>query len=203
MSVEVKNRQRTYAISTARLHDCALCMLRAAGVADYDLSIRLTTNAVMSRLNGLYRQQRKSTDVLSIAPHRVFPPHPPPELAPGVRVLGEVVVSVEYVHKYGAEFGWALTQKVERLLAHGICHLLGYDHEEDAQWELMEQKEQQLLQAWQEERRQKKEDTDRNRERRKLRAATLRPIDAAPAQPHARLPPSPPAPPHPISSAPP
>ena len=82
MSLVVKNRQRTFPVNLSRLRSCAACMLRAAGVADYDLSIRLTTNPVIRRLNSQLRQQPHATDVLSIAPQRTFPPLPPPHWPP-------------------------------------------------------------------------------------------------------------------------
>ena len=157
MSLILKNRQRTFPLNESRLRSCALCMLRAAGVADYDLSIRLTTNPVIRRLNAQLRGQPSATDVLSVAPQRTFPPALPAPLAPGVKALGEVIISVEYVHRYGGELGMNLMQRVERLLAHSICHLLGYNHERDEDHERMQAKEDGLMQAWELEKRAKEE----------------------------------------------
>ena len=189
MSLLLKNRQRSFPINLPRLRSCASCMLRAAGVSDYDLSIRLTTNPVIRRLNAQLRQQPHATDVLSIAPQRTYPPLPPPPLAPGVKALGEVVISVEYVQRHGGELGVQLMQRVERLLAHSICHLLGYDHERDEDFERMEHKEQQLLAAWeQEKQRKEKEEASKPKRVRRTKAQLLASRSRSPSPPLAASP---------------
>ena len=157
MSLLIKNRQRMFPVNVSRLRSCALCMQRAARVPQYELSIRLTTDPVIRSLNAQLRNQPHATDVLSIAPHRTFPPALPAPLAPGVLVLGEIVMSVQYVSRHGAELGSGLMQRLERLLAHGLCHLLGYDHERDEDYELMNAREEELMAAWREEQQRQKQ----------------------------------------------
>ena len=173
MSLVVRNRQRSFAINIDRLRSCAACMRHAAGVSDYDLTIRLTTNPIISRLNGQLRQQHRATDVLSIAPQRSFPPLPPSPLAPGVLLLGEVVISVEYVQKHGSDLGVQLMQRLERLVAHSICHLLGYDHEHDDDYERMEAKEEQLMAAWDQEKKQREAEAASKPKRKRRTKAEL------------------------------
>ena len=155
MTLRILNRQRSLPINVPRLRAATECMRHAANVHDYDLSIRLTTDAVVRSLNAQYRNKRHSTDVLSFPPQRVFPPHLPPPLAPGVKVLGDVVISVQYVRRNGGELGVGLMQRIERLVAHSIVHLLGYDHETDSDAAVMEVKEQQLMSAWRQEQQRK------------------------------------------------
>jgi probable rRNA maturation factor len=59
--------------------------------------------------------------------------------------LGDVVISVETAQRQADERGHSLGREVRVLLVHGILHLLGYDHEKDAEAELMEAEERLLL----------------------------------------------------------
>ena len=169
MALRILNRQRSFPVNIDRLRAATVCMRRAANVDDYDLSIRLTSDPPIRQLNAQFRNLPHSTDVLSFPPQRVYPPQLPPPLAPGVRVLGDVVISVEYVARNGSELGLGLMQRLERLVAHSLCHLLGYDHETDSDWASMDAKERQLLAAWDEQRRRDEEQRRRAKPRRTRR----------------------------------
>ena len=43
--------------------------------------------------------------------------------------LGDVIINMELAKSQGKEYTWGYSREVERLLIHGILHLLGYDHE--------------------------------------------------------------------------
>ena len=169
MALRILNRQRSFPVNVSRLRAATDCMRRAAHVSDYDLSIRLTSNPPMRRLNTEHRNLPHSTDVLSFPPQRVYPPHIPPPLAPGLRVLGDIVISVEYVQRNGGELGLGLMQRLERLVAHGLCHLLGYDHETDSDWKVMDVKERELMAAWDEKQRREEEERRRAKPKRTRR----------------------------------
>jgi probable rRNA maturation factor len=83
----------------------------------------------MRRLNRDWRGEDRPTDVLSFSPVP-DPPHPPRRLSPG-DVLGEIVVDVPYAARQARSRGHSLSREVQILLAHGILHLLGFDHERD------------------------------------------------------------------------
>lgn len=86
-----------------------------------ELSLVLVNNRQIRRLNARYRNEDRPTDVLS------FPTAGLPSV--GLRVLGDVVISVEQANKQAKERGRTLADELEALLIHGILHLLGYDHE--------------------------------------------------------------------------
>jgi probable rRNA maturation factor len=83
----------------------------------------------MRRLNREWRGEDRPTDVLSFSP-APDPPHPPRRLAPG-GALGEIVVDVPYAARQAEKRGHGVAREVKILLAHGLLHLLGYDHEKD------------------------------------------------------------------------
>jgi len=72
----------------------------------------------MRRLNREFRKIDRPTDVLS------FPAEAP-------AFLGDVAIDVPYAARQARKRGHALDREVQLLLAHGVLHLLGHDHETD------------------------------------------------------------------------
>jgi probable rRNA maturation factor len=113
-------------------------VLQAFGLADAELSVLLCDDATIWPLNRDWRGKDRPTDVLAFAQREG------PEIGQG-DVLGDVVISVDTAARQAAERGHDLAKEVRILLVHGMCHLLGYDHEEDDEAEVMEAKERDLL----------------------------------------------------------
>ena len=86
-------------------------------------------------LNHGYRGKNKdyATNVLS------FPYQPPPDMA------GDLVLCVPVVLAEASEQGKPAEAHIAHLVVHGMLHLQGYDHETDADAELMEAKEREIL----------------------------------------------------------
>jgi len=81
----------------------------------------------MAELNQQYRGRSTSTDVLS------FPQYSAEELCSlQPELLGDVVISVETAARQAERARISLWEEMTRLLIHGILHLLGFDHEENA-----------------------------------------------------------------------
>lgn len=93
-----------------------------------DVTIVLATDARVRKLNHEYRGKDYATDVLS------FPDDEPP--VPGVksarRHLGDIVIARGVAARQAREAGHALATELRILALHGLLHLLGYDHEQDA-----------------------------------------------------------------------
>nr|PZM93818.1 MAG: rRNA maturation RNase YbeY [Pseudomonadota bacterium] len=88
---------------------------------DAELSILLTTDEAIRRLNRDFRGIDRATDVLS------FPAGDPlPGQAP---FLGDLAISLDTARRRAREDGRPLSRELARYLAHGLLHLLGYDHE--------------------------------------------------------------------------
>jgi rRNA maturation RNase YbeY len=130
----------------ARVKKTVQVLLEHLGYAQFDIGIWITTNATIRRFNKTYRHKDTPTDILS------FPFYP--ELKAGEKIiattpdeqnLGDIIISAERALKDARELGRAFPEHLSVLLVHGICHLLGYDHETDAQYELMARKERELL----------------------------------------------------------
>jgi len=103
-------------------------MVRAAALhderTDYEVSLRLTDDATIQNLNRDYRGKDKPTDVLAFAQRE----GPAAALHPDI--LGDLVISVDTARRQAAR---GLHAELLHLASHGLCHLLGYDHRDDAE----------------------------------------------------------------------
>jgi probable rRNA maturation factor len=91
--------------------------------------VLLCGEARMRRLNREWRGVDGPTDILSF-PSRSDPPRPPRRLPPG-GFLGDLVICVPTAARQARRYGHGTEREVQILLAHGLLHLLGYDHERD------------------------------------------------------------------------
>ena len=103
-------------------------MIRAAArrdrLADYEVSVRIVGDAAIRELNSRYRHKARPTDVLAFAQRE----GPAGRLHPAV--LGDVVISVDTARRQARR---GLYRELLHLASHGLCHLLGYDHRDDAE----------------------------------------------------------------------
>lgn len=63
----------------------------------------------------------------------------------GELVLGDIIISVEKVIEQAEKYGHSQERELAFLVAHSMLHLCGYDHMEDAEREVMEQKQSEIL----------------------------------------------------------
>ncbi len=98
-------------------------------------SIVLSSDASVSLLNGRYRNKPKPTNVLS------FPPGPgSPE-----GYIGDIVLATETILREAVEQDVPPEHHLQHLIVHGLLHLLGHDHETDADAGRMEALEIKIL----------------------------------------------------------
>jgi len=132
---------RRRSIRHAELAWRAEAMLRALGIDDAELSILLCDDVTIRDLNKRYRRKNKATDVLA------FPMREGPSPASTPGLLGDVVISVPVAVRQAAEHDRPIIQEVTFLLAHGLLHLLGYDHGNRREAQEMEARTEALLAA--------------------------------------------------------
>lgn len=110
----------------------------------YELSLQFTTDATIHQLNREYRQRDRATDVLSFATLDDAP-LPPAVLQQIPCHLGDLVVSVETAQRQALDHQHTLQEELAWLVAHGLLHLLGWDHPDEAQLQAMWQQQRSLL----------------------------------------------------------
>lgn len=103
------------------------------------LSVLLTDDAEMRKLNAGWRAKDKPTNVLSFPAENAVDPARPPAY------LGDVALGLATCKREAREQKKALTDHVAHLIVHGVLHLLGYDHMDDDQAEAMEPLETEIL----------------------------------------------------------
>ena len=100
------------------------------GVENGEVSVTLTDNEYIHKLNKEYRGIDRPTDVLSFALNESEEPEV--DDGPDINVLGDLVISVERAREQAADYGHSVRREVAFLTVHGMLHLLGYDHMEEA-----------------------------------------------------------------------
>jgi probable rRNA maturation factor len=116
-------------------------MVRAAsldegGAEELEVTLRLTDDAAMRELNRGFRGKDRPTDVLAFAQRDgEFG-----ELAGAA--LGDVVISIDTAARQARR---GLGRELVHLAAHGLCHLLGYDHRTDAEEATMNRRAEALM----------------------------------------------------------
>jgi probable rRNA maturation factor len=113
-----------------------------------EMGLLITDSKTIQKLNRIYRGEDKPTDVLAfeMAPDVGQEPELSFVSAPdGIRHLGEVVISYPQAIKQAQEQGHGVTQELALLIAHGILHLLGYDHELPVDEQKMRDRENEVL----------------------------------------------------------
>ena len=108
---------------------------------EWVISLHLVGDATIRALNASHRAKDTPTDVLSfpLGSDFTLPPGEPEH-------LGDVVVSYPRAVEQASEYGHSVEREVAYLVAHGVLHVLGYDHERDAEQIVMRQKEEEALQ---------------------------------------------------------
>ncbi len=104
-----------------------------------DLAIRLVDSKEGCSLNRHYRGKDYATNVLS------FPAELPEGVAMPLPLLGDLVICAPVVAREAKEQGKLLNAHYAHLTVHGVLHLLGLDHENDREAEIMEQIEREVL----------------------------------------------------------
>jgi len=119
---------------------------------NFQLGIVITGDDEVRRLNREYRGIDATTDVLSFA----MQDNPVeddedegigqfPLALDGVEHLGEVIISMPQAGRQAEAGGHSLSMEISVLVIHGVLHLLGFDHEEDEEAEIMENHEAGIL----------------------------------------------------------
>ena len=115
-------------------------VLKDLACPNKELSILFTDDERITQLNNRYLGRNASTNVLA------FPM--PAQLTSQAEstILGDVVISVDTALREAGELGETFEYIIDRLMIHGVLHLLGYDHEKStAEAEGMEKEEERLM----------------------------------------------------------
>lgn len=122
-----------------------------------EVSVILTDNSAIHKINLEQRQMDNPTDVLSFPMQEYKTPsdfskfreHEEESfnLETGELLLGDIVISVEKVMEQAEAYGHSMERELGFLVAHSMLHLFGYDHMEEEEAKIMEKKQEEILQG--------------------------------------------------------
>lgn len=123
--------------TSLELERWANAVLAYEGVSEQEITVRFTDEVESQALNFEYRGKEKPTNVLS------FPFEAPPGIE--MNLLGDLVICAPVISREAKEQQKAVVDHYAHMTVHGLLHLMGYDHIEDADAEEMESKEIEIL----------------------------------------------------------
>lgn len=122
-------------------------VVRAEGYPDdSEVTLLLVSDEEMASYNKRFLDRDGPTDVLAF-PVEDLEPGVVPEIevnAPPL-LLGDIIVAPSYIHRQASDLGVSFEDEISLMVVHGILHLLGYDHQDDAEAESMESREREIL----------------------------------------------------------
>lgn len=122
---------------------------------DISLNVTFTDDETIKEINKEFRDIDKSTDVLSFPSVDFESPadfshikgDEPDYFDPdtGELILGDIMISLEHAHKQADEYGHSFRREIAFLITHSLLHLIGYDHMEEDERIIMENKQTNVL----------------------------------------------------------
>lgn len=109
-----------------------------------ELSISLVDEVEMSALHVRWMDEPGATDVLSFPMDEVKPN----SSSQGAGMLGDIILCPDFAARQAEKLGHVLQQELELLTVHGVLHLLGFDHRQPEEKEIMFGLQEKFLQEW-------------------------------------------------------
>jgi probable rRNA maturation factor len=129
ITAESRKTARDERLPSARALNGFLRMAQEAVRLRGLVTVLLTTDATIRRLNRRFRGKNQATDVLSFPALETA--SQPVGKSASQRILGDLAISVETAREQAVEQGHALAVEIKVLMLHGLLHLAGFDHETD------------------------------------------------------------------------
>ncbi|RUS75209.1 hypothetical protein EGW08_017025 [Elysia chlorotica] len=150
MPVCIRNMQSVIRVNRRQLKKHAKMIVAHAGYQDYDVGLMMVHNEEMRQMNHLYRGKDEVTDVLAFPYHEILPENAGllPEVHPKERILGDIVLGMPYIALDCLKRDEDLQTTVLSIFTHGLCHLVGFNHESEHEWMQMYREEVKILEKF-------------------------------------------------------
>lgn len=129
MATDIIDKQKTIRIDRRSVRRLVKWILADHSCGDSGLSIVFANDEFVRELNLAYRKADRPTDVLAFAMRDVVAPGERRLIEEPESVLGDVVISVDRAAVQARRFRRTVEHEILKLVAHGVLHLLGHDHE--------------------------------------------------------------------------
>ena len=111
----------------------ASAILEKECIKPSSVNLKIVTNNEIAKLNKIFRGKDAPTNVLSFTNNDVSKPL--------TNSLGDIAISYEFVNKEAGELRKSKHDHLMHMLTHGLYHILGYDHDNETDAAIMEEKE--------------------------------------------------------------
>ena len=121
------------------VHEVLIHGLKKLKIEEAIFNVIIVNNDYIHKLNKEYRNIDRETDVITFAleDDKTF--------NPDIRILGDVYISIDKAKSQSEEYGHSLLRELCFLAVHGMLHLLGYDHMEKKDEEVMFKLQEEIL----------------------------------------------------------
>ena len=120
-----------------KLQSIVSLIFREEGLVNSEINLRILDDKEMKKLNYKFRNKNLTTNVLSFQSDDISIKH--------TKNIGDIAISSEYVEREAVEEGKFFEDHMIHMLAHGVYHILGYDHQNEETALIMENKEINIL----------------------------------------------------------
>ena len=120
-----------------KLQSIVSLIFRDEGLIDSEINLRILDDEEMKKLNHKFRNKNLTTNVLSFQSDDISIKH--------TKNIGDIAISSDYVAREAVEEGKFFEDHMIHMLAHGVYHILGYDHQNEETALIMENKEINIL----------------------------------------------------------
>jgi len=146
MNVEISGASRSD-VDEAALARFAVSILNREAVSDDStLSVKFLDSDSIAQLNLEHMSKEGPTDVLSFPIEDASPGSPPVRSLNGPPMdLGDIFICEEIVGAHADEYGVPFGTELHLMVTHGVLHILGWDHQTEAEAEAMETREAQHM----------------------------------------------------------
>ena len=129
--IHIRNESLEHLVDESAVRFAAEATLFDQNALECEISVMLTDDSQIQKLNSDYRQTDKPTDVLAFAMREGIDGKLHSEL------LGDVIISLATAKRQADENDYTLDAELARLTVHGVLHLLGYHHQTQDEEEIM------------------------------------------------------------------
>lgn len=141
----VENRQTKIVFDIKVTESCLKNFLTQLKLQDWDIALIFVDSTESATLNQQYRNKIGAANVLSFPAQEFLPGIKLEPDEDGLQDLGDIIICPEKVATDALEWGIEFQDNLERMMAHGLLHLLGYDHNTDAEHATMTAMEEWLI----------------------------------------------------------
>lgn len=140
---EIINETKKEIEELSKINELLTFALKHENLTNVEFNIIIVDNETIHKINKEYRKVDAPTDVISFALEDYQD-----IVYEDKRLLGDIYISIDKAYSQANEYGHSFLRELSFLTIHGLLHLLGYDHMEEADEKVMFAKQEEILDSY-------------------------------------------------------